>query len=543
MRRIAALQAAALALVILAAAAQARVFFTGSNPSLTVFAFPQDILLMPGETVFWYGAYQYFPWWGDIDEPENRPNKQYVLTGEKTDSWSHDQGINQFENMIGFTRFLSDSSKLRFDLQYVKSNLKADAEGSTSQDDGNQPYTYRERHGIHDIYLNSILATHYKTIPVGIKIGLGMQRTSKPDVEFFKYNASGGVQSSNQLLWGWNGNGYQEQNDYNLGNLYRFDAQLAATFARHKVGGRFRLYKGTLDRYRWNGNTNHYEANPNKIGNMTGRIYGIYNWFQRDKFKFNTTVLTRYTYVDSIEVSQENQSNTTGNIQKAKNFVFQINPNVNIYPWKYPMTYIDAAILCNYSHTNYDHIWDRYYVGGGLQEGYASSGNWSDEEYSWENFSYARENFFELALDVNAVIPVFGMRDQSVALGATMFLWRRYKWFDKYFGRTNELANDVSFTIEKMRKNFDTETWLNSIINIIYRRGKYFFRLDIGQPLIYSLTPRTRLTDGTGDKILYEKTRYNMWLSQSGMKVGLFVSTDLETFKNYRIWRTFDKPN
>jgi hypothetical protein len=135
------------------------------------------------------------------------------------------------------------------------------------------------------------------------------------------------------------------------------------------------------------------------------------------------------------------------------------------------------------------------------------------------------------------------MKDQSVALGATMFLWRRYKWFDKYFGRTNELSNDLSFTIEKMRKNLDTETWLNSILNIIYRRGKYLFRLDIGQPLIYSLTPRTRLTDGTGDHVLFEKTRYNMWLSQSGMKIGLFVSTDLETFKSYRIWHTFDKPN
>ena len=43
------------------------------------------------------------------------------------------------------------------------------------------------------------------------------------------------------------------------------------------------------------------------------------------------------------------------------------------------------------------------------------------------------------------------------------------------------------------------------------------------------------------DRVVYEKTRYNQWLSQSGMKIGLFVSTSLDNFLSYRIWRTFDK--
>jgi hypothetical protein len=438
--------------------------------------------------------------------------------------------------------FLRDSSKVRFDVEGQSSFLKADAEGTTGAYGSIIPnglsYTYRERHIIGDLYWNSMLATHYKGIPIGVKIGVGAQRTTKPRVDFF----TEGNQRWQLALWGWNQRGgYEEQRDYNIGNLYRFDGQLAATFGLHKVGARFRLYRGTLDRYRWDGDAATYVANPNKISNTTGRVYGIYNWFTRDKFRFNTTVLTRYTYVDSVEVSQENRSNATGNIQRAKQFVFQVNPNVNIYPWRFPMTYIDAAILCNFSHTNYDHIWDRYYVAGGTEEGYVGSGLWSDEDYSWENFSYARENFFELALDVNAAIPVFGMKDQSVALGVTMFLWRRYKWFTKYFGRTNTEGSEATFSIERRRYNFEKEMWLNSILNVIYRRGKYLFRLDVGQPLIYSLTPRTRITDGTGKNVIFEQTKYKMWLSQSGVKVGLFVSTDLQTFRNYRLWNSLDK--
>jgi hypothetical protein len=536
-RRIVFIVAALLAILLLSSNPQARVFFTGSNPALTVFAFPQDILLMPGETVYWYGSYQHFPWWGDIDEPENRPNKQYILTGEKTTQWSHDQAINQFVNMVGFSKYLRDSSKVRFDLDYTSNRLKADAASSAVD---TARYSYWERHAIRDIYLTSMLATHYKNVPIGIKIGLGVEMTSQPDLEYFRFSGNSAGRS-NRLLWGWNGNNYSEQDEYNLGSLFRFDAQLAATLTRLKVGGRLRLYNGTLDHYQWDGALDNYVPYPNKIRNITGRIYGIYNWYEQEKFKFNTTVLTRYTYVDSAGLDKQNHDIETGNVQKAKTFVFQINPNVNIYPWRYPMTYIDAAILCNYSSTNYDHL-QPFNVGNGEKPGFVTSHYGTFEDYSWERYSFAREHFFELALDVNAAIPVIGMKDQTVALGVTMFLWRRYKWLDKYFGSTNQLDNDISFTIKNIRENLERETWLNSVINIIYRRGKYNFRLDIGQPLIYSLTPRTRLTDGLGNHIIYEKTRENMWLSQSGLKIGLFVSTSLENFLSYRIFHRSAKP-
>ena len=85
----------------------------------------------------------------------------------------------------------------------------------------------------------------------------------------------------------------------------------------------------------------------------------------------------------------ENLAVETGLVEQSHTFVLQCNPNVNIHPWKYKFTYIDAAI----------------------------------------------------------------------------------RW------------------------NYDRETWMNFVINIIYRRGKYNDRFGIGQPLIYTLMPRTRVTD------------------------------------------------
>jgi hypothetical protein len=199
------------------------------------------------------------------------------------------------------------------------------------------------------------------------------------------------------------------------------------------------------------------------------------------------------------------------------------------------MTYVDAAILLNYQHMKYDYV-EQQSVGGGRKEAHVGTNVYFGEDYSWENYSYGRENLIEAALDINAAIPVYGNKNQTVALGLTLLLWTHFKWMNKYYGKTNISASDDWFTVENIRKNFDHETWLNSAFNIIYRRGEYLFRLDIGQPLIYSITPKTTITDASGKNVLYQKSKESMWVSQSDMKIGIFVSTSLENFKSYRIF-------
>ncbi|MBN1575886.1 MAG: hypothetical protein JW913_04995, partial [Chitinispirillaceae bacterium] len=295
-----------------------------------------------------------------------------------------------------------------------------------------------------------------------------------------------------------------------------------ATFGDHKIGSHFRLYAGRLDNYDWNGTS--YDIDPKKIHNYTVRLYGIYNWYKREKFRFNTTVLTRYTHVDSIGVSMENPDLRLAT-EKSRTFVFQINPNVNIFPWKHPMSFIDAAILCNYQHMRYDFLRpDGGFAGTGCPDTV-----WNPDDFSSQDFSYGRENFFELALDIFASIPVFGMRDQSAAIVISTLIWRRYLWMSKYYG---SMRND-RFDAACKRKNFDKEMWLNAVVNFVYRYRSHMFRLDIGQPLIYSLTPRTTIYDASGN-VKAGKSTENMWLSQSSFKIGFFYSTDLTNFIRYQ---------
>ncbi len=507
----------------------ARVFFTGSNPILSSIAMPQDLLLIPGgDKISSYTAWQGFPWWGDIDQPEERPYKQYAFTGERTPEAEHYTSINEFAERIALSRWHSNKLRTSYNFHYKADHLSAKATGFN--DAGDPTYTYSERNAIREVNFKAMLATFFKSTPIGFSLGLGGVSTSAPNLDHQVYSG-GSATSSNRLLWGWRNGGADplHQDEFAIGPLFKGDAQVAATLGNHKVGSHFRLYAGTLDDYNWNDSINDYDVELKKIHNYTIRLYGLYNWLRMEKFRFNTTVLTRYTFVDSINVERDNPNVERGT-EKAKVFVLQVNPNVNIFPWKFPMSYIDAALLCNYQYTRYDNVRpDKGFSWSSIGWNTTTYRGGSIEEYSWEECSYYNENFFELALDIFASIPVFGMRDRSAAVTVSTLVWRRYKWKNKYFG---SMVND-EFSTTGIRKSFDKETWLNLVLGLMYRQGSFMYRLDIGQPLIYSLTPRTGRYKADGS-LVDGKSSEKMWLSQSGFKIGFFISTDLTNLIRYR---------
>lgn len=515
------------AVIHFAAPLEARVFFTGSNPMLSSIVFPQDNLLIPGgDNISFYTSWQSFPWWGDLDEPENKPNNQYILSGERRPELQYKASIDQFDNIVSMSRWLTNRKKLRFDLAYTSSKMSAAANGFRGE--SNVGYSFTGRSAIREVYLTSVLATYYKELPIGIKLGIGGVNTSRPQIEHLVLNGS----ETQEVLWGWNNESSNSQGEFNTGNPLKFDLQAAATFKKHKVGTRFRYYAGELDHFDFNDNSSTYAIVPMKMHNYTFRLYSIYNWYSREKFRFNTTALTRFTMHDSIKEPQ-GVRNIPESVARAKVFVLQVNPNVNIYPWKYPLTYIDAAILCNYQYTRYDHFDNGEYRyasppwntnGEGVPE-YV----WRLDEPSNESFSFANEHFFEVAFDMYASIPVFGRRGEMAAIGISALVWRRYKWREKYFGHMS--GNE--FEEFGRRQSFDKEMWLNTLVNFVYRRGSVMYRLDFGQPLIYSLTPKTELVTPEGQQV-GTLGKEKMWLAQSGYKVGFFISTDLENFMKYQ---------
>jgi hypothetical protein len=529
----------------------ARVFFAGSNPSMTVFAYPQDLWLMPHDYAFWQTTWQVQPWWGDIDQPDLRPSPTYLLTGEKIGVkgsgayFEHDANLYNWKNIAGVCREISPTLKLRFDLDYTFMPMRSEAQGEA----GPVSFNYKEGHSIQDIYLTTYAATLWKSIPLGFKFGLGRQASNEPDLEW-SVNNGGTVTQLQRLMWGWStlqgGSVFdvehahaRYQDEYTVGSQYHFDLQAAATLPRLKFGGRLRYSTGALDCYEWHANnpgdyedlTGAYTNDLTKeISERTIRVYGNYNWIDGGWYKFSTLTLSRFTMNDSDDVDPRNNAVSQGRRNIARTFVFQTNPNISLYPWKYKNTFIDLALLCNYSYTHYSHL-QQYGVDGGQKEsciGTSVDTAGDIEDYAWNDFSYAHSQFFEIAFDANPCFPVYGDEKQSVAVNLLLLLWTRFKLTAKYYGQSVADGADLKFNVANVRHNFDHETWLNSVVNLIYRRGSTMYRLTIGQPLIYSLKPETRIYDANDSRMISELLHQNMWVSQAGMSLGFFITTPID---------------
>ena len=529
----------------------ARVFFAGSNPSMTIFAFPQDLWLMPADYAFFMTTWQVQPWWGDIDQPDLRPSPTYLLTGEQIGVkgsgtyFKHNANLHNWKNITGLCRQMSPTLKLRFDLDYTFMPMREKAQGEA----GSMSYDYKEGHSIQEIYLTSYAATYWRSIPLGFKFGLGRQASTEPDLDW-TVNNGGAASQAQRLMWAWStlqgsdvlgvehGNA-RPQDEYTAGSQYRFDLQGAATLPTQKFGARLRYNTGKLDLYRWHGNggwdpgvqsnlTGSYTNDIAKaISEHTVRAYCSSTWLQGEAWKFRTLTLSRFTMNDSDYVSPRNASISEGRKDHARTFVFQINPYVSLYPWKYKNTFVDLALLCNYSYTKYLHL-QPFGVSGGQKDSYVGSTVYEGEDYVWYDYSYARAQFFEIAFDANPSFPIYGDVRQSVAANLSLLLWTRFKYMNKYYGQTVTSGSDLDFRINNIRQNFEHETWLNSVVSLLYRRDVVMYRLTVGQPLIYSLRPETRVYDAPGKTLISEVVHENMWVSQSGMSVGFFISSPID---------------
>jgi hypothetical protein len=518
---------------------------------MTIFAFPQDLWLMPADYAFFMTTWQVQPWWGDIDQPDLRPSPTYLLTGEQIGVkgsgtyFKHNSNLYNLKNIAGLCRQMSPTLKLRFDLDYTFMPMRARAQG----ENGSLSYDYKEGHSIQDLYLTSYAATYWRAIPLGFKFGLGRQASTEPDVDW-TVKTGDSTSQAQRLMWAWStlqgpnvlrvdhGNA-RTQDEYTAGSQYHFDLQGAATLPRQKFGGRLRYSTGKLDLYRWHGGG----WDPGTLSNLMGeytndlsktisertiRVYSSNTWMEGDAWKFSTLTLSRFTMNDSDAVSPENSSISQGRKDHTRTFVFQINPNVNLYPWKYKHTYIDLAVLCNYSYARSSHLQPYWVDGGGQKDGFVGSTVQLGEDYVWDDYSYSRQHFFEIAFDANPCFPIYGDAHQSLAANLSLLLWTRFKIINKYYGERVAPNSEVVFQVNDIRHNYDHEVWLNSVVNLIYRRASTMYRLTVGQPLIYSLRPETRVYDAKGETLRSEVIHENMWVSQAGMSLGFFVSMPID---------------
>ncbi|MGE5671773.1 MAG: hypothetical protein ACM31E_10035, partial [Fibrobacterota bacterium] len=160
-----------LILIVISLTTSARIFFVGSNPFLSIIAYPQDVAKLPGEYVFYYPSYQKLPWWGDIDEPTKRPNDTYTVTGENisqsssNSAFEHRGDIRAVSNAMGMVRKVNDKVTQYIDLTYTINAFANKSSGNLTNSSLTIPYDYSVTNSSHEVLASSIWAFMFRDIP------------------------------------------------------------------------------------------------------------------------------------------------------------------------------------------------------------------------------------------------------------------------------------------------------------------------------------------------------------------------------------------
>ena len=183
---------AALALFT-AISAGTRVSSIGSHPYYSVNAWPQDVMQWQGNFFYYYPNYMKAPWWGDIDEPGNKPDATYTTIGtEVADgaaSFEHTGSMHTVNNQFGYAHQFANvmtSFDVNYGVEAMRnraqgnfSHLEPDAQGD-NQLVGFIPFDYSNNHMLNNLSLQGMAGFNFMGNAVGLRAKAGLSQDPNP---------------------------------------------------------------------------------------------------------------------------------------------------------------------------------------------------------------------------------------------------------------------------------------------------------------------------------------------------------------------------
>lgn len=552
-------------LIISAGSLHARLFFVGSLPFLSITAFPQDVLRLGGDYVSVRTSYQTLPWWGDVDEPANRPNESYSATAqniafvreddETEDSFFQTYGSiavmgGKLDLLHNFNNKVTTLLTLNYQYQTMNLDTTANLEAETNGTNHYIPVDFGVEHRIGDFYAQAIFGFNIGDVPAGLKVGFGRKDTIELS-HHFNFTIDGTNYASEHLVWGWSTAGCNHifgfkhingdawfQDSYVLGPVIRMDVQFGATLPKLKFGARYRRTDGFGDQYIWTpASTNTlFESRfdgeyvkqvwSQKTEDNLFRIYGNYTWKKTSKYALNTLLFFGVDSYNAFNALAENLEVQANSRESYRSFVVELNPNANFFIAD-NFTF-DLALLAEYCHTRWENVYDRWNsLIGGSKETYWNTYVYTGDEYWWEDFGYANEDFFDAGVDMTLSVPLYGSRTQRLGMLVMLFINSKFTTQTKTYGTNVNTATDVRFDPTATRGNYRREIWFNSSLGLYYKINRATFRLEFTEPLIYSLYKRTEVDVGIDASIEYQNEKWQNWAVQQGSEIALTFAYDI----------------
>ncbi len=538
-----------------------RVFFVGSNPGLSIVAFPQDLTQWE-KRFFAVGlSYQSLPWWGDMDNPTNRPNEGYTSTEEniyfppqpgeeqsyfQTYGTTHLAGINiQYFSPVEKNLFFF--GKFGYQPRLMVLSAEGNLRGETNTEVHFIPFSYSAFHLVNALSLEGIVASVYQGIPLGLKIGFSYENTGDMGSDF-SATVNGSRLSSDRLLWGWTTVGCNHifgyrhinadawfQDSYLTGPVWQWDIQAGFSLPRIRFGNRLRLMGSLQQEHTWQMDTNattllktnfsgSYRISPYlyKTDGWLNRTYANVTWKDGGIWKLNTLFFLGLDSSTTIRVLSNDLSSEGWGKTKQSGILIEANPNVAIKPSREMM--MDLALLISGEWHRTERLGTYYNpLMGANRESWQNSTPYVGPEYGWEGFSYVDTTAFHLGVDMIFYLPLYGSKARQIGLVLNVFENTQFSWISKYYGTNRFTAQETTFDISATRFTFRREAWIHTMVGFQYRQAPYQLRCEILSPLLYSLSSSQRLENTSGEK-LYEARKSQNWAVQEGLALRVTIA-------------------
>lgn len=540
---------------------QTRVASYGSNPYFSWELFPQDVSQQHSNAFSIFPIYCKSPWWGDIDEPNNKPPRAvYTITGSGMskppaffeESAKQHTSVNQF----GYSYRPTENFTGKIDFDYTLNALRDRAEGSFTNDTTHTyiPFNYSLRHTLNSYLLKGLFEFPFRNIPVGLKMSLGMENTLalKSDFTFTKDSVK---VSTNRALWGWSTVGCNHifgvrgtegdawlQSSYSKGPLYAIDIVAAATLDKVKMGLSLYYKFGIQDYYSWERDTTKTTGDAiidqNFIGDYVKNdwtkkshlgyinLYGNIHWLTGDMFGVHTFVQVGYNGNVAGNVLSNNFDVESDSKELVRGFTIEADPNINIKLGPF-LHYIDIGLIFQYGYSRVNNTYMRW-IGGGKIKTYRDAEVGSLHDTTWENYSYANVNLFDAGLDLSTMFPIFDNNYGKLGFGLILFGNVKYNFKTNFYGTNTNNGSSNEYTIINRRENYNREIIFNTVLMLNYIQNRYNIRFEVQEPLLRSLLTQTRITAADGKNSGPYDRKEPLWLSLRGLQAGLFISKDIQ---------------
>ncbi|MCX7883169.1 MAG: hypothetical protein N2314_08115 [Brevinematales bacterium] len=541
-----------------------RVFFVGSHPGLSIVAFPQDLTLWEKPFVAVGVSYQSLPWWGDIDNPTNRPNEGYTSTeeniqfvkqaGETQQSYFQTYGSTHVMgvNLQYFGRQKQTSFFVRFGYQprWMITSAKGNLRGETNGEYHYIPFSYEASHLINALSVEGIVAGRLQGFPVGLKMAFSYENTASLE-NSFRATVDGKTISSERLVWGWTTVGCNHifgyryinadawfQDSFVKGPVWQWDVQGGISSEKVRFGNRFRLIGALQEEYTWQRASNastllqtnfegKYIREPylQKTDGWLNRTYANITWKDGGIWKFNTLLFLGLDGKETRPVLSNDLVSEGWGKTKSGGFLVEVNPNLSVKPSQEMK--MDLALLLSGEWHRTEQRGEYYNpLMGASRESWQNATPFVGPEYGWEGFSYVDTLAFHVGVDMIFYLPLYGSKVRQIGLILNVFENTQWSWITKNYGTNRFTSSETAFDVVASRRTLRREAWIHTMLGVSYRQAPYQVRCEFLSPLLYSLAFSQVLQDERGNS-LYQVQKSQNWAVQEGLAIRLTVGYEL----------------